>query len=57
MGFKTGPKYNRGYDLGPDNSTLIIENVKDEDSGKWWCAVVVTDPWQDKGSTNVTVTG
>ena len=57
LGFKTGPKYKNGYDLADDNTTLIIEKVKDEDAGTWWCSVVVSDPWTDKGSTNLTVTG
>lgn len=57
MGWKKGPLYNKGYDLAEDNSTLIIENVKEGDSGTWWCNVVVTDPGQGRGSTNVTVTG
>ncbi|XP_072013079.1 uncharacterized protein [Amphiura filiformis] len=56
MGWKTGPKFNKGYDLADDNSTLIIKNVGDEDAGTWWCTVVVTDPWTDRSSTNVTVT-
>ena len=57
LGSKVGPKYGHGYNLGEDNSTLIIDSVADEDSGTWWCNVVTTDPWSDRGATNVTVIG
>ena len=57
MGTIVGPKIGHGYNLGRDNSTLIIENVKDDDAGVWWCNVVTTDPWTDRGASNVTVIG
>ncbi|XP_072013089.1 uncharacterized protein [Amphiura filiformis] len=55
LGSKIGPKIGKGYNLGDDNTTLIIDEVQDEDAGVWWCNVVTTDPWTDRDTSNITV--